>query len=271
MTDLISISSPARRSSSSTTSSSPLITSTASAFRPRRFNREETLQGAGCKSSRPWGSSLTRSTFPRFPSLAAITLRALTCLRSCPQAPAFQRYLPRRLHRRPTSLSNYPRISGIASALENLCKRRRIRPKSSRCRESSKASMSTRSRGRFATAFITMRSSALATGRLTAPARTTVPRATASFSKGRSAMATSTSIRLGRWRSSKTLDLFAKPAASLALAESQWRFASRRASSKRLSSIAAKRSISRVRRGLARTEAATPPISTPRTPASSSQ
>ncbi len=128
-------------------------------------------------------------------------------------------------------------------------------------------SMSAKSRGRCATAFMTMRSSGVGSGTVRRPIRFEILRATASSSKGSAPNDMSTSIWLDSCRSKRTWDSLANAMASGMRGANPNRAASAPKSPQRASSSHTSPSMSLVKRGRPRIDAATPPITMPRTPA----
>ncbi len=155
--------------------------------------------------------------------------------------------------------------SGASSSPANSLTQRRTRARSSRGCVASTPSMSPRSRGRWAIAFMTMRSSGETIG-IEIPARRCLrARAILSSSNGRAPTLTSRSIELGSCRSTSTRARRAKARASGRRGRIPNRSPLSRNASHRSSSSHMSASTSPVTRGRPRIDAATPPISAPGT------
>lgn len=124
--------------------------------------------------------------------------------------------------------------------------------------------MSAMSRGRWAIAFITIRSSGVIIGTESPAIRRRRPRATMSYSNGSAPTLTSRSIPLGSWRRRSTRVRRAMAMVSARRGEIANRAPVATKASQSSSGTSTRASIFPVTLGRPRSEAATPPITTPR-------
>jgi len=160
------------------------------------------------------------------------------------------------------SRSNSSINSGIVAARANSATHRRTRTRSIVEFAASKASMSSRSRGRCAMAFMINRSSTRGRRIVTSSSCTSIPCCTASVSNGKAPRMMSTSIRVGECRSRRTRAFLAK-SSGFSTRTARWKSDARvSASAQADSGNKINASMSWVNLGRPRSEAATPPTTT---------